>query len=268
MAISVCMKLSEVLKTSVPVIKLFQCRTLKKLLAASENSLVIPLNPAQSGAPVLWMIHPALVGAEVFYPLAQKWKGRVSCYGVDNFNLSHQPSISSLGGLADRYLDEMIANGLPMDGARVHILGWSLGGLIALEIAARLEQRGITSVSLYLLDTFYQQTTTGVSLAELLPVLGITGAAAERAQRIAEVEDKLSSGQLSLKLQSTRVTLFKAMQKNPQLSDSVIEPFVAVPDNGLGAACSQLAVIPLACHHHNILDCEEEIISAMSELLM
>lgn len=268
MAISVCMKLSEVLKTSVPVIKLFQCRTLKKLLAASENSLVIPLNPAQSGAPVLWMIHPALVGAEVFYPLAQKWKGRVSCYGVDNFNLSHQPSISSLGGLADRYLDEMIANGLPMDGARVHILGWSLGGLIALEIAARLEQRGITSVSLYLLDTFYQQTTAGVSLAELLPVLGITGAAAERAQRIAEVEDKLSSGQLSLKLQSTRVTLFKAMQKNPQLSDSVIEPFVAVPDNGLGAACSQLAVIPLACHHHNILDCEEEIISAMSELLM
>ncbi|WDG51053.1 non-ribosomal peptide synthetase [Pseudomonas chlororaphis] len=264
MAISVCMKMSELLKTSIPVVRLFQCRTLRNLLAVTESGLVIPLNPAESGAPVLWMIHPALVGAEVFYPLAQEFQGRMNCQGIDNHNLYHQPTISSLGALADRYLDEMIVNGLQVDTGRVHILGWSLGGLIALEIAAKLEQRGATAVSLYLLDSFYQQGTAEIPLAALLPVLGLTGAAAERARRVAEVEEQLSQGQLSVKLQATTVTLFKAMQANPQLPGSVMKSLVAVTDNGLGAACSQLSVVPLACHHHNILESSDEIIRVIT----
>lgn len=264
MAISVCMKISELLKTSIPVVRLFQCRTLRNLLAVTESGLVIPLNLAESGVPVLWMIHPALVGAEVFYPLAQEFQGRMNCQGIDNHNLYHQPTISSLGALADRYLDEMIVNGLQVDTGRVHILGWSLGGLIALEIAAKLEQRGATAVSLYLLDSFYQQGTAEIPLAALLPVLGLTGAAAERARRVAEVEEQLSQGQLSVKLQATTVTLFKAMQTNPQLPGSVMKSLVAVADNGLGAACSQLSVVPLACHHHNILESSDEIIRVIT----
>jgi len=146
----------------------------------------------------------------------------------------------------------------------VHILGWSLGGLIALEIAAKLEQRGATAVSLYLLDSFYQQGTAEIPLAALLPVLGLTGAAAERARRVAEVEEQLSQGQLSVKLQATTVTLFKAMQANPQLPGSVMKSLVAVTDNGWGAACSQLSVVPLACHHHNILESSDEIIRVIT----
>ncbi|WP_045883228.1 non-ribosomal peptide synthetase [Pseudomonas chlororaphis] len=264
MAISVCMKLSELLNISIPVVRLFQCRTLRNLLRATESSLVTALNKGASMEPVLWMIHPALVGSEVFYPFAHELEGRMSCRGIDNYNLYHQPAITSLGALADRYLDEMIASGLRPETGRVHILGWSLGGLIALEIAARLEQRGVVGVSLYLLDSFYQQGAAELPLAEVLPVLGITGDAAERAQRIAEVEDRLSQQQLSGQLQATTVTLFKAMELNPKLPRAAMEPLVAVTDNGLSAACSELNVIPLACHHHNILERSDDIIRVIT----
>lgn len=60
------------------------------------------------------------------------------------------------------------------------------------------------------------------------------------------------------------MTLFKAMQVNPQLPQGVMEPLLAVADNGLSAACEQLTVIPLACHHHNILRCGEEIKAALN----
>ncbi|CAO97963.1 non-ribosomal peptide synthetase [Erwinia tasmaniensis] len=257
MAISACIKLSELLKTTVPVVKLFQCRTLKNLLAAHKASLVIPLTPVVSSLPTLWMIHPALAGAEVFHPFAQDLKNRMNSFGVDNYHLYHRPAIASLSALADRYLEEMIENGL-LTGP-IKILGWSLGGLIALEIAARLEARGINDVSLYLLDSFYQQSVKEVSLATLLPALGITGKAAERALAAASVEDQLSQAVLSSKLNTTRVTLFKAMLANPDLPDDVMRPLMSIPDNGLKTVCEHLTVIPLACHHHNILECGGDI---------
>jgi thioesterase domain-containing protein len=34
-----------------------------------------------------------------------------------------------------------------------HLLGWSLGGQISLEIACLLEQRGVKKIKIYLLDT-------------------------------------------------------------------------------------------------------------------
>lgn len=262
MAISVCIRLSELLKKTVPVVRLFQCRTLKNLLASCEVSLVMPLNQIVKGLPALWMIHPALVGAEAFYPFAQTLQGEMNSYGVDNYNLYHRPAISSLAALADRYLTEMMAHGL-LSGP-VQILGWSLGGLIALEIAARLEARGIPDISLFLLDSFYQQTAEKNELATLLPALGITGEAAERALAVADVEDRLSQAKLSHKLQTTRITLFKAMQANPDLPENVTQPMIAVPDNGLKTICEHLEVIPLPCHHHNILERGETISKVIS----
>ncbi|CAI0737355.1 amino acid adenylation domain-containing protein [Serratia entomophila] len=258
-AISLCLAMSALLGAPLPVVKLFRCRSLRNLLSAGEQPLVAPLNKATDAAPALWMIHPALVGAEAFHPFAQRLQGKLNCYGVDNYNLYHRPTIDSLGELAERYLSEMIANGLLNGAQPVRILGWSLGGLIALEIAARLEARGVRDVHLYLLDSFYQQRVAELPVAELLPLLGIEGEAARRAAAVAEVEGRLAAGTLSRGLQSTRVTLFKAMQLNPQLPQQAMMPLLALADNGLSAVCHSVQVIPLACHHHNILQCGEEI---------
>lgn len=137
-AISLCVGMGALMAAPVPVVQLLQSRTLKNLLAANERRLVMPLNRRTDGVPTVWMIHPALVGAEAFHAFAQPLQGRLNCYGVDNHNLYHQPTIDSLGELAERYLNDMIAAGLLQDAGPVRILGWSLGGIIALEIAARV----------------------------------------------------------------------------------------------------------------------------------
>lgn len=258
-AISLCVGMGALMAAPVPVVQLLQSRTLKNLLAANERRLVMPLNRRTDGVPAVWMIHPALVGAEAFHAFAQPLQGRLNCYGVDNHNLYHQPTIDSLGELAERYLNDMIAAGLLQDAGPVRILGWSLGGIIALEIAARLEARGCRNVQLYLLDSFYRQTTAELPLEQLLPALGIEGEAATRAMAAGQAERRLSEGRLSRRLQTTKVTLFKATEGNPQLPEAITAPLLALEDNGLGAVCAQLKIIPLACHHHNILQCEEAI---------
>ncbi|MEE4410184.1 MULTISPECIES: non-ribosomal peptide synthetase [unclassified Serratia (in: enterobacteria)] len=202
-AISLCLSMAELLGTPVPVVRLFQHRTLRNLLAAGEQPLVMPLNRPVSDAPALWMIHPALVGAEAFHSLAQELQGKINCYGVDNYNLYHRPAIDSLGNIAELYLSEMTANGLLNQAGAVRILGWSLGGVIALEIAARLEARGYRDVSLYLLDSFYRQTAAELPLEELLSALGMDGDAARRATAVAQAEQRLAGGTLSRKLQTT-----------------------------------------------------------------
>ncbi|MDI3196694.1 amino acid adenylation domain-containing protein [Serratia ureilytica] len=264
-AISLCVGMGALMGAPVPVVQLLQSRTLKNLLAANERRLVMPLNRRTDGVPAVWMIHPALVGAEAFHAFAQPLQGRLNCYGVDNHNLYHQPTIDSLGELAERYLNDMIAAGLLQDAGPVRILGWSLGGIIALEIAARLEVRGCCNVQLYLLDSFYRQTTAELPLERLLPALGIEGEAATRAMAAGQAERRLSEGRLSRRLQTTKVTLFKATEGNPQLPEAITAPLLALEDNGLGAVCAQLKIIPLACHHHNILQCEEAIGNALNQ---
>ncbi|EMH4215423.1 amino acid adenylation domain-containing protein [Serratia marcescens] len=264
-AISLCVGMGALMAAPVPVVQLLQSRTLKNLLAASERRLVMPLNRRTDGVPAVWMIHPALVGAEAFHAFAQPLQGRLNCYGVDNHNLYHQPTIDSLGELAERYLNDMIAVGLLQDAGPVRILGWSLGGIIALEIAARLEARGCRNVQLYLLDSFYRQTTAELPLEQLLPALGIEGEAATRAMAAGQAERRLSEGSLSRRLQTTKVTLFKATEGNPQLPEAITAPLLALEDNGLGAVCAQLKIILLACHHHNILQCEEAIGNVLNQ---
>ncbi len=264
-AISLCVGMGELMAAPVPVVQLLQSRTLKNLLAANERRLVMPLNRRTDGVPAVWMIHPALVGAEAFHAFAQPLQGRFNCYGVDNHNLYHHPAIDSLGELAERYLNDMIAAGLLQGAGPVRILGWSLGGIIALEIAARLEARGSRNVQLYLLDSFYQQATAELPLEQLLPALGIEGEAATRAMAAGQAERRLSEGRLSRRLQTTKVILFKATEGNPQLPEAVTAPLLALDDNGLGAVCAQLKIIPLACHHHNILQCEEAIGQALND---
>ncbi|WP_411749983.1 non-ribosomal peptide synthetase [Serratia marcescens] len=264
-AISLCVGMGALMAAPVPVVQLLQSRTLKNLLAASERRLVMPLNRRTDGLPAVWMIHPALVGAEAFHAFAQPLQGRLNCYGVDNHNLYHQPTIDSLGELAERYLNDMIAAGLLQGAGPVRILGWSLGGIIALEIAARLEARGCRNVQLYLLDSFYRQTTAELPLEQLLPALGIEGEAATRAMAAGQAERRLSEGRLSRRLQTTKVTLFKATEGNPQLPEAITAPLLALEDNGLGVVCERLRVIPLACHHHNILQCEEAIGNVLNQ---
>lgn len=230
--------------------------------------LIQPLNAATQGDD-LWMIHPAVVGCEIYQDLADSLSGTFNVQGINNYNLHNRPHIPTLAALASYYLQHMLQWGMPAD-RPVRLLGWSLGGVIALEIAAQLEQRGYTQLQVCLLDSLYQtevqQRVAPGMLASLLKAIGLEGDAAKRAIQAEETELSINNQAVSSPLRHTQVTLLKAMQFF-DLSDSGTaegNELLAIEDNGVGALCSSLKIVPLAANHHSIILCHQEIAAALS----
>lgn len=242
---------------------------LKQLNSSQETfTLIQPLNPAQQ-CDDLWMIHPAVVGCEIYRDLAESLTGKFTVLGINNYNLHNRPHIPTLAALASYYLQHMLQRGIPQD-RPVRLLGWSLGGVIALEIAAQLEDQGYKDIQVCLLDSLYQtevqkRVAPGM-LATLLKAIGLEGEAAKRAIQAEEVELSINNQALSSPLRTTQVTLLKALEFF-DLSDSGAaegQEALAIRDNGVGSICSSLKIVPLAANHHSIILCHQQIVAALS----
>ncbi|MBI6549655.1 non-ribosomal peptide synthetase [Xenorhabdus lircayensis] len=272
LAIPVCQQMSALLGQSIPVMELFKQRNIRGILDSLEYRLVQPLNK-KSTQETLWMIHPAMAGCEVYLDIAKTLEGQLHCLGVDNYNLYHRPLITSLHDIARFYLEQMEGY-QPLAQGPVHILGWSMGGLIALELAAQLEARGITDIHLYLLDSFYQVSLDSLHPSwrqMLLQELGLEGDAAARALEAGPADDAICQSKISQRLQHSQVTLFKATRLpkfHSQLTKREVTPAEAMSasDNHIGQACQHLSVIPLLCDHHDIIRQEVQIIEGMLEM--
>jgi amino acid adenylation domain-containing protein len=209
----------------------------------------------------IWMIHPAVTGCEIYQDLASSLEGDFNVLGINNYNLFIHPHITSLRELAAHYLDHMkLSPDRP-----VRLLGWSLGGLIALEMAAQLENRGFRDIQVFLLDTFYQtafqiRSEPGL-LAAMLVMLGIEGEAADRALRAEPTELSLNKETLSAPLLHARITLFKATEDvNLNMTEQGDgQELLAIADNGLSSICRHLQIQSLACNHHSIIFSHDEI---------
>ncbi len=270
LAISVCQQMSTLLGQTIPVMALFKQRTIRGILSSLAYRLIQPLNK-KVAQQTLWMIHPAMAGCEVYLDIARTLEGHWHCVGVDNYNLYHRPLITSLHDIARFYLAQM-EQSQPLAQGPVHILGWSMGGVIALEIAAQLEARGITDIHLYLLDSFYQVRLSAMHPSwrqTLLQELGLEGDTAARALEASPADDAICQNALSQRLQHSQVTLFKAtrlptfhaqLAKNEMTSAAKA---MYASDNHVGQACQHLSVIPLCCDHHNIIEQQSEIMEAM-----
>ncbi|OTA20325.1 peptide synthase [Xenorhabdus beddingii] len=273
LAIPVCQQMSALLGQSIPVMELFKQRNIRGILGSLEYRLVQPLNK-KSTQETLWMIHPAMAGCEVYLDLANTLEGQMHCLGVDNYNLYHRPLITSLHDIARFYLEQM-ERYQPLTQGPVHILGWSMGGLIALEIAAQLEARGITDIHLYLLDSFYRVSLSSMHPSwrqMLLQELGLEGDAAARALEAGPADDTICQSELSQHLQHSQVTLFKATRQ-PKLHTQFTQQgmtsaaeAMSASDNHIGQVCQHLSVIPLLCDHHDIIEQQPQIIEGVLEM--
>lgn len=249
-------------------------QALEKLLRqlnqpADRFQLIQPLNP-RLASDDLWMIHPAVVSCEIYLDLARSLSGSFNAIGVNNYNLFNHPHISALPALASYYLQHISQFGLPRS-RPVRLLGWSLGGIIALEIAAQLEQRGFRDIHICLLDSLYQtevqqQIVPGM-LAPILNMLGISGEAARRGQQAEQTEININNQCLSAPLRHSKVTLFKATQFVDLSVAGGIDgrALLAIADNGLAKVCPHLHIIPLPVNHHSIILCHQEIAAALNQ---
>jgi amino acid adenylation domain-containing protein len=151
---------SEFPRSNIKVIDVFKYKTVRKLSeyigkeSDERHSIVKSMNDSLSDR-LLFMIHPATGGCEVYFGLAEFLVGQYKCYGIDNRNLHHDEQVSDIHTLAGIYLSLMKSVRREMhvrDDAEYTMTGWSLGGQIAFAIAAILESEGVTDIRIISLD--------------------------------------------------------------------------------------------------------------------
>ena len=132
-----------------------------RLLRASqpprESSALVTIQQGAADAPPVFCIHP--VGGTVlcYVELARALGADWPVYGIQARGLaaSEVPS-TSIEEMSERYAEAILSR--PRDagqtGTTCHVVGWSFGGNVAIEVAHRLEARGQDVGVVALIDTF------------------------------------------------------------------------------------------------------------------
>ena len=277
LAIQLSYRMSKALGYDLKVADLFRLKSIDRLLAAQDQyfELVKPYHfISNKSLNNMIFIHPGHGGSEVYQNLADLLSSTYNCIGIDNYNIHHKEKISSLNKLAHYYLlayEKKYALTEP-----VNLLGWSLGGHVALEIAAVLEVRGFKNINVFLLDTLIsgesmlnlsKQKNSEELVKKNKRQLKYEAAYFEKVASAFEAERELANSPISCYLQFTHVVLFKATQteeypgnnnKNSKLSERHLKKLTA---NNIDLVADNVEVINLKCYHRNILDTNSVTIS-------
>ncbi|MET7695826.1 amino acid adenylation domain-containing protein [Streptomyces sp. NPDC005483] len=112
---------------------------------------VLPIRGTGTDSP-LFCVHPLAGLSWAYAPLARHVSASTPLYGLQARGFyDNDPLPGSLREMAAQYLEEMRRI---QPAGPYHLLGWSLGGVIAQEIAVQLQEAGERTASLVLLDSF------------------------------------------------------------------------------------------------------------------
>lgn len=154
---------------------------LPRILAAQApaHANLVPLAPG-AGLPVVVCVHAASGSALPFAALARQLAGEYAVHALQASGIDDAATPpASIARMADDYLAQVET----VRGASPLILvGWSMGGCVAMEMARRLRARGDDVAALVMLDTW------------LPPGLCATGPAASRARAAILAMDLLPRG--------------------------------------------------------------------------
>jgi predicted esterase YcpF (UPF0227 family) len=225
------------------------------------DNVILPLCVSENKK-TLFMIHPGTGGCEVYVKLARALKNIYSCYGIDSYNLYNDEKKTTMRELASHYITELEKIVNINNACDYYILGWSLGGQIAMEIASILEQRNVHGLKIILLDTMIfdeNQISFHLTEEELREEFKkFSHEFQKKLIALYKIEEQMRLDPISNILMKTDVILFKAQlpTKNVkyqkeinyglQLTYNNIDKFV----NDI----KQVNVINISdAHHHNIL---------------
>jgi len=198
----------------VPVAEIFRSPTVERLAAALrdgvelEVGLAVALQP-RGERPPLFVVHPLSGDVFCYRALSRELGEEQPFYGLQSPAHTGGEALGNVGAMAERYLEELAAR---HDSGPVLLAGWSLGGLVAYEMARRLHAAGREPALVALFDTWVRDPSAESAKAEdwrrLLDLVAHVSprAAAEIGARVAElpsgerfaaiVEELRSSGQV------------------------------------------------------------------------
>ena len=229
-AIKLVNNINQCFKTSVKVIDIFLYKNILSILnrifqTKRKYTPLIKFDNAYNKTN-LFMIHPGTAGCEVYISLANRLNQYFTCYGVDSYNLYSGEKIDNLKLLSQYYLSHIEKVMQKSNQNHFYLLGWSLGGKIALEIASILETKGYKNITLYLLDTHLQNKDIknmaeneleALKLREEMIKQGYDKTYVDKVIDNLPTEHKLSFQSISTKLKYTKILLFKATLENPTM---------------------------------------------------
>lgn len=241
----------------VDIVNTKSIRHLASILSENEYKAIVELN--ENDKEPIFMVHPGMGGCEVYVPLASRLKPYYHCYGIDSYNLYHDKKIKDLSEIAEYYLSQI--DKLEEKPTSYNLLGWSLGGQISLEIAAKLEERGETDITVYLLDTWisvFTDETIDLNLDRFIERFGIRESNREQIMTNMNIDTFMHQQRISHQLKYTKGILFKAIEgEEKELINQY--PYNNIEKNLVSS--SQLNVKPLETDHHSILDLGDVIVN-------
>ncbi|HLX53084.1 MAG TPA: condensation domain-containing protein, partial [Aquella sp.] len=238
----------------------------------NRNPLIQLINQSVS-LKLLFMIHPVNAGYESYNELANSLAQKYKCYGIDNYNMQNDKQISNLYELASLYLSYIeeirLQNNVATD-AEYNLLGWSLGGHIALAIASILESRGISNINIICLDAIISdgdEKLVNIRSRLVLEIKEYEDKHYKQNSLKAIVSGWLVANELiNYKLSWTNILLFKATKPNNNLKLEIMHKLdkhiLQLNCNNIDniiANTKQLKVINLDCNHFDILELFDEI---------
>ncbi|WP_420592094.1 amino acid adenylation domain-containing protein [Bacterioplanoides sp.] len=160
-AIRLLTRITDVMKVEVSLAQFFNFDTVRGLASvidgsAGENSVLVPLNDCDKQK-ILYCIHPIGGGVHCYKELASSLNEEFSVYGIQSANFIEERCTNTIDELADYYVQEIIrhqTDSLNMDKyTEINLMGWSMGGVVALEISRKLEECGQNIGGLYIIDS-------------------------------------------------------------------------------------------------------------------
>lgn len=176
---------------TLPLATLFEASTVARMAALLRTpgdaevgaGLVVPIRARPRGRPLV-LVHPAGGQVLAYQQLAAALSDEQGIWGVQSRALGGGSERDDLDGMCRDYADAVIAAKLP---APPLLAGWSLGGVLAMSVAAALRARGVPLAGVALMDSYLQP---GVSHADeraegdlelLTDLAGVLGASASPA---------------------------------------------------------------------------------------
>jgi acyl carrier protein len=277
LAISFLNKVNKELDSNCRISDLHSFHTISEFAASIESASFNPVvlfNNSKDYSKNIIMIHPGGAGCEVYSSLCKQLKNKFNCLGIDSYNLYNDEKISDLRCLAQYYLDKL-HNSFKTE-QTYRFLGWSLGGLIALEMAHILEKKGIKNIHVYLLDTVIYDPKLMEYLAaqnneyqdNYLESLNKYGMGRDDIRNYLDTEGLISCQQISGKLKNTQVTLYKAKKGDESLSVKANSYILNLQYNNVDkfTDLNNLHLVELRnCCHYDILDQEQLIVDNILE---
>ena len=226
LSIQAAYKMTQIFDTEISIADIFRYKTIANILenVTDEFQLISFFNQKDDNKEDLLFIHPAFGGCEVYQDLIKKLSPYYNCIGIENYNLYAKNKISSLSCLAKFYLEKL---DLYDKNKQIILLGWSLGGVIAIEMSYQLERKGFNNIKAIILDSHFSTGRVfehhpqfdpnkgGINVQEYIYEL-TSKLDKNYVQRVLDSKDIdiiLGKTKPTGKLKNTEITLFKAMNQ-------------------------------------------------------